>query len=64
VLDYIHAHGVMHRDISPSNLLIDREGVLKLIDFDNAEFIDPNSEPKLDNKMGTLGYRFPELFLK
>jgi serine/threonine protein kinase len=54
----------MHRDISPDNLLIDSEGVLKIIDFDSADFVDPLIDNKLDIKVGTLGYRSPELFLK
>jgi serine kinase len=63
-LDYIHSKGIMHRDISPKNLLIDGKGVLKIIDFDFSEFVEPLTGKKLDTKVGSLGYRSPELFLK
>lgn len=32
-MDYCHGRGVMHRDLKPQNLLVDRKGVLKIADF-------------------------------
>ena len=39
-LQHIHTHRVMHRDLKPQNLLIDRNGVLKIGDFGLGLYID------------------------
>ncbi|KAG8637130.1 hypothetical protein MANES_15G087101v8 [Manihot esculenta] len=40
-LDHCHSHGVLHRYIKGSNLLIDNIGILKIADFGLASFYDP-----------------------
>ena len=32
-MDYCHKRGIMHRDLKPQNLLVNKSGVLKLCDF-------------------------------
>ncbi|KAJ4895212.1 Protein kinase superfamily protein [Raphanus sativus] len=62
-LEHCHRRGVLHRDIKASNLLIDRNGVLKIADFGLATFFDPAKTIPLTSRVVTLWYRPPELLL-
>jgi CheY-like chemotaxis protein/tRNA A-37 threonylcarbamoyl transferase component Bud32 len=56
-----HAHGVIHRDIKPQNLLVDEAGVLKVMDFGVARLAErstANTEAGL--VIGTPAYMPPE----
>jgi predicted Ser/Thr protein kinase len=63
-LQYAHDHGVVHRDIKPGNLLLDRQGRVKIADFGLAKLIGP-AAPDLTltgagQVMGTPQYMAPE----
>ncbi|KAJ7948325.1 Protein kinase-like protein [Quillaja saponaria] len=62
-LDYCHSHGILHRDIKGSNLLIDNTGTLKIGDFGLASFFNPHQSVPLTSRVVTLWYRPPELLL-
>lgn len=62
-LEHCHNHGVLHRDIKGSNLLIDNGGVLKIADFGLASTFDPNQKRTMTSRVVTLWYRPPELLL-
>ncbi|KAJ1424974.1 Serine/threonine-protein kinase, active site [Sesbania bispinosa] len=62
-LQHCHDRGILHRDIKGSNLLIDKNGMLKIADFGLANYYNPNHEPPLTNRVVTLWYRAPELLL-
>ncbi|KAI3502107.1 hypothetical protein L1887_30138 [Cichorium endivia] len=62
-LDHCHSHGVLHRDIKGSNLLIDNHGILKIADFGLSSFFDCNQNVPLTTRVVTLWYRPPELLL-
>eukprot|EP00527_Entomoneis_sp_CCMP2396_P009622 CAMPEP_0198136650 /NCGR_PEP_ID=MMETSP1443-20131203/279_1 /TAXON_ID=186043 /ORGANISM="Entomoneis sp., Strain CCMP2396" /LENGTH=298 /DNA_ID=CAMNT_0043797907 /DNA_START=101 /DNA_END=997 /DNA_ORIENTATION=- len=61
-LAFCHARGVMHRDLKPQNLLVTRDGRLKLADFGLARAFCPPVRP-LTHEVVTLWYRPPEILL-
>lgn len=62
-LQHCHERGILHRDIKGANLLIDRNGVLKIADFGLANYFRPRERRPLTNRVVTLWYRAPELLL-
>jgi serine/threonine-protein kinase len=54
-----HAASVVHQDLKPGNVLIDREGRVVVIDFGVARLFDPTSRDG-DELAGTLDYMAPE----
>ncbi|XP_075509461.1 putative serine/threonine-protein kinase At1g54610 isoform X2 [Primulina tabacum] len=62
-LQHCHDRGILHRDIKGSNLLIDRNGMLKIADFGLANFFNREKKRPLTSRVVTLWYRAPELLL-
>ncbi|KAL0208902.1 hypothetical protein P9112_011489 [Eukaryota sp. TZLM1-RC] len=61
-IEFCHAHRVLHRDLKPQNLLIDRSGNLKLADFGLARAFGIPVR-KYTHEIVTLWYRAPEILL-
>ena len=59
-LAYAHARGVLHRDVKPANLLLDRVGKLWLADFGLAKLVDDLALTYTGDLPGTLRYLAPE----
>lgn len=62
-LEVVHDRGFMHLDVKPENVLLSRNGSLRLIDFDLAQPI-PNPPRKQDKLSGTPAYMAPEQLLR
>lgn len=60
-LDFAHARGVVHRDVKPANILMDREGRAVLVDFGIAKVVE-ESHTLTGQILGTPAYMSPEQF--
>ena len=57
-IEAAHKHNIIHRDIKPQNIIISKEGKVKVTDFGIARAVDSNTVSS--NAMGSVHYVSPE----
>ncbi|HEX2312593.1 MAG TPA: serine/threonine-protein kinase [Thermomonospora sp.] len=63
VLAVAHERGVVHRDVKPQNLMLTRDGTVKVLDFGVAGMLDASGSPRITRTgepVGTPAYMAPE----
>jgi eukaryotic-like serine/threonine-protein kinase len=60
-LDYVHFNALLHRDVKPANVMVSRDGEVKLMDFGIAKGEDDASLTRAGMLVGSPSYMAPEV---
>jgi hypothetical protein len=58
-LSHAHSRGIVHRDVKPANIMVTKDGVVKIVDFGIAH-VGATKETRTGQIMGSVSYMAPE----
>ncbi|MBP1773373.1 MAG: prkC 36, partial [Holophagaceae bacterium] len=59
---FAHGHQILHRDLRPANILVNRDGVAKVTDFGTSRVLEMQHVPYAPTRIGSPPYMAPEHF--
>jgi serine/threonine protein kinase len=62
-LEILHKNSIIYRDLKPENVVIDKDGHIKLIDFGFSKRLSSTHKHRTNTNCGTLGYTAPEVLV-
>ncbi|GMS99623.1 hypothetical protein PENTCL1PPCAC_21798, partial [Pristionchus entomophagus] len=62
-VNHLHRHGIIHRDLEPSNIAVNEISEVKVLDFGLARLVDSTAPERMSPYVCTRFYRAPELVL-
>ena len=64
MMEYLHKHGIVYRDLKPDNIICQEDGYLKMVDFGTAKFLSRQKDglfQRTFTNVGTPHYCAPEM---